>query len=1296
MKRHVWRAIGIIPLLALYIAAPAFAQGGGSTASLTGTVTDTDGGAVPGATVEVKNNATGTVERLVTNSAGIFQVPALSPGTYTVTISLSGFKTHVLNDVRVVAATAAEVKATLQIGQLNETIEVRSRSDLVQTQSTEVQSTMLTEQLNKLPLVSRNALSSVMFLPGVEQIGGYRGSTINGLPQNTINITLDGIGIGNNRQTGDGFYTWVFPRMDAVEEVTVTGATPDAASGAQGSVQIAFATRSGTNNYQTSIYHYFRTPDFNTNYYFNEIAGLGKNPVTVHQYGGRVGGPIVIPGVVDGRGKAFFFFNYERFHLPNAATRNRTILNVDGETGLFRYDVTGQINSVNVLDVAARSGQIASRDPIIANLLSNIRAAAQTTGSIQTTTSLNTQAYTFQPPSERNEYAPTTRVDFNLTDKHRLTGTYLWQRIKTSPDFLNSGEPQFPGFDNYSWQFSYRTTGSATLRSTLSSNLVNELKTGWQWSPVDFYSEKTADTFASQGGNAVTFGFGLTSPTQGNAPNLTNTPSMNLENSLSWLRGNHSFHFGGSFTRVTSVSDAWNLVPTVTLGLNTANDPANAMFTTTNFPGASNNQLNDARALYALLTGRVTQIAGTSRLDADTGQYVFNGTLHQVYSQHHIGAYLQDSWRVKPTLTLNYGVRYEIQMPFNPSTATFSTTTLRDLCGVSGIGSGPDGRQCNLFKPGTLDGGVFTPTYVAYDADNPGYKTEYNNFAPNIGIAWRPNVREGFMAKVLGDPDQATIRAGYSQSFNRERMDRFTGNGGPGANPGGSVAATRSAGNGNLVLPGESWPLLYRETSRLGPPPTCPEGVVSSTCVPLTPAYPIAATVANNLNIFDPEISLPYTRSWSVGFQRSLTQDSAVEIRYIGNRNVNAWVTENWNERNIVENDFLNEFKLAQENLRANIAAGRGNTFRYFGADSGTSPLPTYLAYFSGINPSLAGDSSRYTSANFSNTTFVGHLGIYNPDPVDAANDLHADATLRANGITAGLPPNHFVMNPSVNNANILRAAGGSRYHSLQLEYRRRLSRGLLINASYTFARRISSSLETIHEPRFFVEDDGVPHALRLNWTYDMPFGRGKRYGTDMNKILDAVVGGWSMSGTGRVQIQNFAISGARLVGMDKDQLQDEFKVRFTTNTAGTTVVLMMPDDIILNTRRAYSGSATSLSGYGALGVPEGRYIAPASTADCIFLYPGDCGAPRRIVINGPTFVRFDFNATKQFPLGRRATFDLSFQIMNMFDNINFNANFNPGSGTNIFQVTSAHRDTGVDVNDPGGRLGQIVWRLTF
>ena len=141
---------------------------------MNGVVVDTQGGFIPGATIEIKNTATGVTETLVSNANGAFSTPALSPGLYTVTVSLNGFKTYVLSDVRLVAATPAQIKTVLELGALTETVEVKGGANLVQTTSATVQSTMLAEQITKLPLVSRNGLSSVMFLPGVEQTGGYR------------------------------------------------------------------------------------------------------------------------------------------------------------------------------------------------------------------------------------------------------------------------------------------------------------------------------------------------------------------------------------------------------------------------------------------------------------------------------------------------------------------------------------------------------------------------------------------------------------------------------------------------------------------------------------------------------------------------------------------------------------------------------------------------------------------------------------------------------------------------------------------------------------------------------------------------------------------------------------------------------------------------------------------------------------------------------------------------------------------------------------------------------------------
>jgi hypothetical protein len=521
-------------------------------------------------------------------------------------------------------------------------------------------------------------------------------------------------------------------------------------------------------------------------------------------------------------------------------------------------------------------------------------------------------------------------------------------------------------------------------------------------------------------------------------------------------------------------------------------------------------------------------------------------------------------------------------------------------------------------------------------------------------------------------------------------MDRFTGL--YSANPGAAINANRTGNQGNLVYPGEAWPVLLRQPARLGPP-----------AFPLTPAYPLSPTLANgdDINIFDPTLVVPSTRSWTLGFQRALSKDMALEVRYVGTRLRNGWATENWNELSLVENGFLNEFQVAQANLRANIAAGRGNTFAFTGAP-GTAPLPIYLAYFSGQPASRAGDPSAYTSGNFANAAWLGHLGLYEPDPEDAANDLHASATFRSNALTAGLPANFFVLNPDVDDANITRAVSSTKYDALQVEVRRRLSAGLTLQANYTFARSYEAELDTLRRDRaLFLKDDGIPHAFKVNWYYELPLGRGRRFGTNMNPWVNGIVGDWEFSGSGRMQVRDFALNlnntgPVTVVGMTPDELSDAFEIRVVNDPAtGVVTVFNLPQDIIDNTRRAFNTDPTSPTGYSALGVPDGRYIAPASGPGCIAVYPGDCSGIRNLYVRGPLFTRYDFSFKKRFPFGRRASFDLQFDMLNVFDNINFNPQFNPGEGATIFQVTSAYTDINTTF-DPGGRIGQIIWRVNW
>jgi hypothetical protein len=1278
--------------LVLLASTVAYAQ----TSPLGGVVTDSAGGVVPGATVSVVNNATRVSYEQVTNTAGQFSFPGMPVGTYTVTVSLGGFKTFVARDVRVVQGQRAAVNAMLEIGDLTETVEVKAGSELVQTQSTTVTSTLSVEQLSNIPLNSRNALYSVNLLPGVSTNTGPRQASIMGLPNNTVNITIDGVNTGNMLQSTDGFFSMVTPRMDAVEEITVTGAVPGAGSGT-GSVQVQMVTRSGSNRFDGSAYHYWRDPAFNANYYFNRINDLPKNEVIVHQYGFRQGGPIVLPGLVDGRGRAFFFFNFEHLYQPSSATRTREFLSPEAATGLFGYNVTvagqQQRRFVNLVSLAQAHGQIATFDPDVMRVFGKIHAGVQTTGTVNDIGLANRLQYVYQAESVGNQYSPTSRVDFNLSDRHRLSGSYWWQRFTSDIDLLNSREPRFPGLDNSASQNSYRTTGNSTLRSTLGGNLVNELRGGWQWSPNDFFANVTADQFDEMGGYGLTWPANTgTSPTHTITPAPRNTTTWNVENTLNWLRGSHSLSMGGSYMGVLNRQNQYTVTPNVVLGFDTNTDPAQMMFNTTNFPGATAGQLTEARNIYALLTGRVSSIPGTARLDSATGNYVYNGDLARKSRGTTFAAFVQDSWRASPTLTLNAGLRWDLHLPFTPADNTWSRATMEDICGMSGPGSGPGGRPCNLFNPAAT-GGKAVPTYMPFEPGTSAYNTNYRNFAPNVGVAWRPDVQGGWLRRLLGDPEQATLRAGYGLSYNQERIDRFANN--AGNNPGGTLNVVRNLTTGfPLVLPGESHPVLYRERERLGPPN-----------FPAAPEYPIQATTANNVNVFNQDLRTPRVHSYSAGVQRSIGRDMAVEVRYVGNQNKYTWAQENWNERNVLTNGFLEEFKLAQANIAANIAAGLGNRgFAYTGAP-GTSPLPIHLAYLNGRSD--AGNPAAYTSANFTNQAFINRFSPLNPNingitgATTGAIQAIDTAAFRNNARNAGMPANLIMLNPAVGSTFVVEDRNFTRYDSLQLDLRRRLSRGLLVSANYTYAIRKGSQNESLHFDRFEVDTTDVPHAFKANWHYEVPVGRGRRFGGDMHPLLNGILGNWEFSGNGRVQRQRYRLIGVKLEGMAVSDLQKAFRIHVERNAAGVTQVFSFPEDIRQNTWAAFSVDPTTPTGYSiARGVPTGRYIRPASDLSCMAIYRYECNTPD-IHLNGPLFSRWDMRINKRFPIRGRANVELIAEVLNVFDTINFNHGgtttnvLNPNNGQNTFRVTSAYTDINTTF-DPGGRVGQLVWRINW
>jgi len=236
-----------------------------------------------------------------------------------------------------------------------------------------------------------------------------------------------------------------------------------------------------------------------------------------------------------------------------------------------------------------------------------------------------------------------------------------------------------------------------------------------------------------------------------------------------------------------------------------------------------------------------------------------------------------------------------------------------------------------------------------------------------------------------------------------------------------------------------------------------------------------------------------------------------------------------------------------------------------------------------------------------------------------------------------------------------------------------------------------------LRAPRINSLGGTLRHAFKTNWVYELPIGRGRMLFGGAGRALDRLVGGWEFHGASRIQSgQVLDFGNVNLVGMTGKDLQKAFKLRF--DHAGG-VIYSLPQDIIDNTIKAFSVSATAPTGYGDRGAPTGRYIAPANSASCIQVVTGDC-AGQNVNVYGPRFTRVDLSVVKKTRISERVNFELRGEFLNAFNHANFfaftsQANFTNFTSDTFGQVTSAYRDPS-NTQDPGGRLVQIIARINF
>jgi len=626
------------------------------------------------------------------------------------------------------------------------------------------------------------------------------------------------------------------------------------------------------------------------------------------------------------------------------------------------------------------------------------------------------------------------------------------------------------------------------------------------------------------------------------------------------------------------------------------------------------------------------------------------------------GLFAQDTWRLRPGLTVNAGFRWDFTTASHDKQGAYHNADISSLWGPSGIG--------NLFKPGTLTGNL-NPTLEERPAP---YNNWYATPQPSLGVAWSPRYTEGILGKLLGN-DATVIRTSFSLRRFTVPYQYFWNN----ASDYGSffyqfyTAVARNVSGPGSFIPG-SVSLGQQYPQYLLQPATYEK------VVPMANFTFNNGQYNNGSNGMKYDIQQPYTMSWTFGIQRRLGQSRALEIRYNGSRTLKQWISQNLNEVNVFENLFLQEFKNAQQNLAAN----GGGSFANLKPGAGTVALPILTAAFTGSK-----DGSQ-TSSLFRSGTFITQL---NTGAVGAmANTLttlgsapffcnlvgasFAPCAKNAGytGAGAGYPINFFQVNPYATGipSLVMTDAGWSNYHSMQVDFRQRYWHGLQFDANYTWSHTLGVStpndwtgayyaytlrnLKEGYGPTLF----DARHVVNISGTVDLPFGIGKKWAVQ-NRAVDKVVGGWSV-GTittfrtgypfrvlgGYSTFNNIGDGGVVLSGVTRDQLQDAIGVY---KTGGTFVELIDP--------------RYRTAGVGANTTYIKANTTPGTFAPVMWLY-------------GPHGFYCDISLSKQTAITERLKFTLQAHFLNAFNHPVFGTGTNPiGGNTRASGWATATGQTG-------------------
>ncbi len=852
--------------------------------SIQGTVTDTAEAVVQGAEVTVKNLGSNAERSVTSSGTGTYSITTLSPGAYDVTVTMASFKTFHVSNLTLTVGQVIPLDVRLEPGAVSEEVQVRAdQIPDVDLESSQISSLVDSRVIKDLPLITRNPYELVLLSPGTSQTNALGGISVNGARERNNNFLLDGVD-NNDTSVPGGIGGVLSADPESTQEFRVITNSFNAEYGRNTGAIIDVVTKSGTNTFHGDAYEFGRWNGFGgARDWFNRADQGPQDPYVRNQFGYSIGGPII-------KNKTFFFFNEEFQRFVTTLTNAATVPTAAFKTGIFNYtDSLGNTTPVDITQTGANNGTPtilqqfgystvlppAPADPTLQAVFAKYPNPTFENGDGFSGTLL------YPSSSRQSSYQTVAKIDHHITNSETVSLRYGYDGFKDPDPFHDD---ILPGNLGAAAEKSIGQALSATLVSTLGSNIVNSFSFGWNHIYANFQCNGTSVldsvTPTDRFGNGSDFvmnpfnSFGCISLVSDGQFRKTGTVSYG--DGLSWVHGNHTFKFGGDFRNIGE-SGPNSFFSRRQVGLTTF-----STFGVSLLQGVPNTSvaLEDAvSAYYGLvandLNAEFFNKAGT-RVATDDKKF----------RQHEYDWYGQDTWKIRRNLTLTLGLRYQLDgVPYEEN-ASFSNLLENP--------ASPAPLTMSIVGPGT---------------GNQLYKSDYSNIEPRVGFSWDPwgngktAVRGAFGIfhdRVFGNLfGNARGNPPFEQDYNKFPLDSFNGF------YGGSI-------NGPFPLP--------------SPPDTIPSAVI-----------PDGANLAPVL--FDTHFRNAASNNWNFGIQRELAGNNTLDLAYVGSKGTHIYreVDGNPPDPNLVKqlvafcSDPANSFGCTPATVtKSNL---------YVGADLGSLPF---------------------------------------------------------------------------------------------------------------------------------------------------------------------------------------------------------------------------------------------------------------------------------------------------------------------------------------------------------------------